>query len=73
MRIYIEHNGTVFEYEHRPMPEGRFRALCSLALAAIAGGVFLGAVALVGVWAIAWAVGAFTLYGLYQMFKGLCR
>ena len=55
------------------MPEGRFRALCSLALAAIAGGVFLGAVALVGVWAIAWAVGAFTLYGLYQMFKGLCR
>ncbi len=73
MRIHIEHNGTIFEYEHRPMPEGRFRALCSLALGAIAGGVFLGAIALVGVWAIAWAVGAFTLYGLYQGLKVLCR
>ncbi len=73
MRIHIEHNGTIFEYEHRPMPEGRFRALCTLMLAAIAGGVFLGAVALVGVWAIVWAVGAFALYGLYQGLKVLCR
>lgn len=28
MRIRLEHNGTV---ERRPMPEGRFRALCALA------------------------------------------
>ena len=73
MKITWKHGDRSIEFERRPMPEGRFRALCSLALAAIAGGVFLGAVALVGVWAIAWAVGAFTLYGLYQMFKGLCR
>lgn len=73
MKIHFEHKSAVFEYEHHPMPEGRFRALCSLALAAIAGGVFLGAVAMCGVWAIVWAVGALTLYGLYQMFKGLCR
>lgn len=73
MKIHIEHNGTVLEYEHHPMPEGRFRALCSLALAAIAGGVFLGAIALVGVWAIVWAVCAFTLYGLYQGLKRLCH
>lgn len=73
MKIHIEHDNTVVEYEHHPMPEGRFRALCALALVAIVGGVFLGAVALVGVWAIVWAVGALTLYGLYQMFKRLCR
>lgn len=72
MKIHIEHSGTIFEYEHRPMPEGRFRALCSLVLAAIVGGVFLGAVALVGAWAIVWAVGALALYwcclGIKAMF-----
>lgn len=67
MRIHLEHNGTVLEYERRPMPEGRFRLLCSLALAAIVGSVFLGAIALVGVWGLAWAVGALTLYGIYRL------
>lgn len=28
MRIRPEHNSTVFEYERKPMPEGRFKALC---------------------------------------------
>lgn len=73
MKITWKHGDRSIEFEHRPMPEGRFRVLCSLALAAIVGGVFLGTVAMVGVWAIVWAVGALTLYGLYQMFKGLCR
>ena len=33
MRIRLEHNGTVFEFERRPLPEGRFKALCALAAA----------------------------------------
>lgn len=35
MRIHVEHDGTVFEYETKPMPEGRFRALCGVAYALI--------------------------------------
>lgn len=44
MRIRLEHNGTVFEYERRPMPERRFKALCALAAA----GGYVGIV-----WAVA--------------------
>ena len=43
MRIRLEHNGTVFEYERPPMPEHRFKALCLLA----AGGLYVGLVAAV--------------------------
>ncbi|MEY8262152.1 hypothetical protein AALA80_17700 [Oscillospiraceae bacterium 50-60] len=43
MKIRFEHNGTVFEFESRPMKEGRFRALCLLAAA----GVYAGMVAAV--------------------------
>jgi len=71
MKIHFELGDIVFEYEHRPMPEGRFRALCRLTLAAIAGGVLLGAVRMVGVWAIAWAVGALVAVGLFKMGKGM--
>ncbi len=44
MRIRLEHHGTVFEFERKPMPEGRFRALCCIAAA----GVYAGMV-----WAVA--------------------
>lgn len=44
MRIRLEHNGTIFEFERKPMPEGRFRALCAIAAA----GVYAGMV-----WAVA--------------------
>lgn len=44
MKIRLEHNGTAFEFERKPMPEGRFRALCALAAA----GVYAGMV-----WAVA--------------------
>jgi len=71
MRIHLEYHGVVLEYEHRPMPEGRFRALCRLTLAAIAGAVLLGAVHMVGIWAIVWAVGALVAVGLYKMAKGM--
>lgn len=50
MRIRLEHNGTVFEYERRPMPERRFKALCVLAAA----GVYAGMV-----WAVAALCGGF--------------
>lgn len=50
MRIRLEHNGTVFEFERRPMPEGRFKALCALAAA----GVYAGMV-----WAVAALCGGF--------------
>lgn len=51
------------------MPEGRFRALCALALAVIVGGVFLGAVAMCGIWAVAWAVGVLVAVGFYSLAK----
>lgn len=38
MRIRLEHNGTVFEFERKPMPEGRFKVLTAIvAVAAYAG------------------------------------
>lgn len=44
MKIRLEHNGTVFEFERKPMPEGRFKTLCCL----LAAGVYAGMV-----WAVA--------------------
>ncbi len=41
MRIRLEHNGTIFEYERRPMPERRFKALCTLAAAWVYAGPWL--------------------------------
>lgn len=73
MKITWKHGDRSIEYEHHPMSEGRFRALCSLALAAIVGGVLLGLVYMVGVWAIAWAVGALVLVGLGKLMVWLCK
>lgn len=67
MRIRIERNDTVFEFERKPLSEGRFRALCKLAGAAISGAVLLIAIHFAGVWAIAGALGALLLYGFYKM------
>lgn len=69
MKIIWKHGDRSIEYEHHPMPEGRFRALCSLVLAAVAGGVFLGAIAMVGVWAIVHAVVALVVYGIYRIIQ----
>lgn len=71
MRFIWKHGDRSVEFERRPMPEYRFRALCSLVLAAITGDVFLGAVALVGVWAIVWAVGALVVYGFYKIIQSI--
>ena len=71
MKITINRNGddVHIEVERHSMSESRFRALCTLLLAAIGGGVLLGAIALVGFWAIPWAVGAWTLSGVYKLVK----
>ena len=69
MKIHFEHGKTSVTLERQPMPEGRFQALCSLGLAAIAGGVFLGAVALAGFWAIPWSVLALLLVGAYKLIR----
>lgn len=52
MRIRLEHNGTVFEYERRPMPEGRFKALCALAAAGVYAGMVWAVAALCGGWGV---------------------
>lgn len=67
MKIRLEHDGTVFEVERKPMPLERFTALCKLAGCAIGGVVLVALVHMVGIWAIAWAVGALVLVGLYKI------
>lgn len=52
MRIRLEHNGTVFEYERRPMPERRFKALCVLAAAGVYAGMVWAVAALCGGWGV---------------------
>ncbi len=71
MKIHLEYNGVVLKFERTRMPEGRFRALCCLALVAIAGGVLLGAIRMVGIWAVVWAVGALVAVGFYKMAQNI--
>ena len=52
MRIRLEHNGTVFEFERKPMPEGRFRALCAIVAAGLYAGMVAAVTALCGIWAV---------------------
>ena len=49
MRIRLEHNGTVFEYERKPLPEGRFKAVCAIVAAGIYAGMVTAVAALCGV------------------------
>lgn len=35
MKLRLELNGTVFEYEKKPMPEWRFKAVCGIAMCAM--------------------------------------
>lgn len=48
MRIRFERGGVVLKYERRPMPEGRFRALCALAAAGVYAGMVAAVTALCG-------------------------
>ena len=35
MKLRLELSGTVFEYEKKPMPEWRFKAICGIAVGAM--------------------------------------
>lgn len=67
MKIRLDMDDRHFEYETEPMSPERFNALCKLVGAAIAGAVILGAIHLVGFWAIPWAVGALVAVGVYKL------
>lgn len=67
MKIHIEHNGTSITIERAPMPPERFAILSKLAGAAIGGGVLLGAIHMIGVWAIGGALVALVAFGLYKL------
>lgn len=69
VKIRLDVEGKVFEYERELMHPERFSAVCKLAGAAIGGAVLLGAVRMVGIWAIVWAVGALVAVGLYKLLK----
>lgn len=69
VKIRLDFDGKVFEFEKEPMSPERFAAVCKLAGAAIGGAVFLGVVHLVGFWAVPWAVGALALVGVYKLLK----
>ena len=67
MKIRLEHNSTVFEFERGPMEIGRFAILCKLAGAVIGGAVLVALVRMLGVWGIVWPVGVLVLIGLYKL------
>lgn len=69
MKIKLEVDDNVFEFEQGPMAPERFNAVCNLVRLAIIGAVLLGAIHLVGFCAIPWAVGALALVGLYKISK----
>ena len=63
MRIRFEHNGTVFEYERKPMPEGRFKAVCGIAAAGVYAGMVWAVAALCGGFGVL-VVAAVTLFAV---------
>lgn len=52
MRIRLELNGTTFEFERKPMPERRFKALCLLAAGGMYARMAIGIAKLCGIWGL---------------------
>lgn len=52
MKIHFEKGGVVFEWEQKPMKEGRFRVLCLLAAATIYAGMVGVVTALCGIFGL---------------------
>lgn len=52
MKVHVKTNGKVFEYESHPMPERRFRLLCTLAAVALYVGTLITVTALCGIWGL---------------------
>lgn len=69
MKIRLERCGVVFEYEHQPMKEGRFRALCAIVAAGIYAGLVIAVAALCGVPGVV-VVGLVTLFA-FMIIKGI--
>lgn len=67
MKITWKHGNRSIEFERKPMPDGRFRALCKLAGGVIGGVVLLVAVRMVGFIAIVAAMVALALVGLGRL------
>ena len=67
MKITWKHGDRSIEFECKPIPAGRFRALCKLAWGIIGGAALLAAVRMVGLSAIVAAVVALALAGLYRI------
>lgn len=67
MKITWKHGDRSIEFERKPMPEGRFRALCGLAWGVIGGAVLLVAIRMVGLSAIVAVVVALVLFGAYHL------
>lgn len=66
MKIRLEVDGKVFEYERHPMRSSRFRALCRLGMAAILGTVLIAALKIVGVPALIAAGILIFFHGVYR-------
>lgn len=69
MKIRLDVEDKHFEYETEPMTPERFKIVCNLVGGAIGGAVFLGAIYLVGFWAVPWGVGALVAVGVYKLMK----
>lgn len=69
MKIKLDVDSRVLEYEREPMSPERFSTVYKLVGTAIGGAVLLGAIHMVGFWAIPWAVGALVAVGLYRLMK----
>lgn len=69
MKIRFKRGDVILEYEKGPMSPERFAATYRLVELAIGGAVLLGAIRMVGIWAIVWAVGALAAVGLYKLFQ----
>lgn len=57
MKIRLERSDTALEVEKEPMPEGRFRALCAVAVAGVYAGLAIGIAALCGIWGVVVVLG----------------
>ena len=53
MKITLEHDNTVFEFEHQPLPESRFKTICGLAAAGMYCGMAVSIAALCGLQGVA--------------------
>ena len=60
MKIKLEVDGKVFEFEREPMSPERFTAICKLVALAITGTTLLVAIHLVGFWVIPWGVNCYS-------------